>query len=178
MNDLEFIPITSGTDERLSCLLRLYAGSFPFEERRTKDQLKAMIGHEKMNFIALQAGDQLAGLMIWWNFSRFGYIEHFAVFPELRGNQIGSTALQRIRARSAKTLLEAEKPSDEMSERRIAFYQRNGFDVVDPHYLQPPYRKKGKPISMYLLSDLADWNMDNLQAAVALIRKEVYLNNR
>jgi ribosomal protein S18 acetylase RimI-like enzyme len=176
MKDLEFIPITSCTDERLNCLLRLYAGSFPFEERRTKDQLKAMIGHEKMNFIALQAGDQLAGLMIWWNFSRFGYIEHFAVFPELRGNQIGSTALQRIRSRSAKTLLEAEKPSDEMSERRIAFYQRNSFDAVDPHYLQPPYRKKGKPIRMYLLSDFADWSTDDLQTAVALIRKEVYVD--
>jgi len=176
MNDLEFTPITSGTDERLSCLLKLYTGSFPFEERRAEDQLKEMIGHEKMSFIALQASDQLIGFMIWWNFSGFGYIEHFAVFPDLRGNQIGSAALQRIRDRSARTLLEAERPYDEMSERRIAFYLRNGFDVVDPHYLQPPYRNGGTPISMYLLSDLPDWSPNELQVAVELIHKEVYLN--
>lgn len=176
MNDLEFIPVTSGTDERLSCLLKLYAGSFPFEERRAEDQLKEMIGHEKMSFIALHAGKQPAGFMIWWNFISFGYIEHFAVFPELRGNQIGSAALQQIRNRSAKTLLEAERPYDEISKRRIAFYLRNGFYVADPHYLQPPYRKEGKPIDMYLLSDLQDWSPNELQTAVELIHKEVYLN--
>lgn len=174
MTGLKLIPLTSTADERLYRLLKLYADSFPFKERRREDQLKEMIGHETMSFIALHAGDQLAGFLIWWNFVRFGYVEHFAIFPELRGRNTGAEALKQIRTKAPKTLLEAERPTDNMSERRIGFYRRNGFHVVDPHYLQPPYCKEGNSISMYLLSDLPDWNTNELQTAVELIRKEVY----
>ncbi|MEL7588502.1 MAG: GNAT family N-acetyltransferase [Prolixibacteraceae bacterium] len=176
MTGLQFIPVTSEKDERLEPLLKLYADSFPFEERRSEDQLKGMIGHDKMSLIGLHAGEQLVGFLIWWDFVSFGYIEHLAIFPELRGRNTGAEALKQIRTKAPKTLLEAEKPDNKMSERRIGFYRRNGFDVVEPHYLQPPYRKGGIPISMYLLSDFPHWNTEELEAAVHLIRKEVYFS--
>ena len=38
-------------------------------------------------------------------------------------------------------VLEVEEPIDELTKRRIGFYQRQGFTIQDMPYQQPPYRK-------------------------------------
>ena len=176
MINLKLVPVIFPDDEQLDPLIRLYTESFPPEERRSETQLKLMIGLKMMDFIALHADSQLSGFLIWWNFVSFGYIEHFAVFPKFRGSRIGTEALQQIRTKAQKTLLEADHPFDEMSERRIGFYRRNGFEIIDKHYIQPPYLENGTSVSMYLLSDFYHWREDELDVAVESLRKEVYFN--
>ena len=49
-------------------------------------------------------------------------------------------------------LLEVEMPTEEMSKRRIGFYERLGF-VLDHHvYFQPPYRKGEAFLEMRLMT--------------------------
>ena len=63
-------------------------------------------------------------------------------FPSLRNKGYGKDVLEIIKEGNKKPIvLEAEEPTDEMSIRRISFYQRAGFVMHEYPYLQPPYRK-------------------------------------
>ena len=49
-------------------------------------------------------------------------------------------------------VLEVEMPADDLSRRRIAFYERNGFTLWrDCAYMQPPYRPEDAPLPMLLM---------------------------
>ena len=47
--------------------------------------------------------------------------------------------------------LEVEMPDNEMAQRRIGFYQRQGFALWNYPYLQPPYRQGDDFLPMYLM---------------------------
>lgn len=98
-------------------------------------------------------GEEAVGLFNFWSFSDFDYIEHFAISPQLRNNGIGQVALQHFLQKSPRmTILEAELPTNELAERRLLFYQRNGF-FINPHpYIQPAYRPNGETLAMNILS--------------------------
>lgn len=95
------------------------------------------------------------GLFNYWTFEDFDYIEHFAVDPKLRNNGIGVQAIQEfLKGRNRTVVLEAELPTDDLSQRRIRFYQRNGFVVNPQPYTQPAYRPLGETLEMAILSTL------------------------
>jgi len=84
-----------------------------------------------------------AGFISYWQFDTFAYIEHFAVNPAARGGGIGACALREFRAMSGlPVVLEVERPgSNDMADRRIAFYRRNGFHTIDSYdYMDPRNR--------------------------------------
>ena len=49
-------------------------------------------------------------------------------------------------------VLEVEIPADEMSKRRIGFYERLGFKLDNHVYHQPPYREGGEWLEMRLMT--------------------------
>jgi hypothetical protein len=49
-------------------------------------------------------------------------------------------------------LLEVEPGEDEISRRRILFYERLGMKLCPFDYKQPPYRKNEKPFPMLIMS--------------------------
>lgn len=112
-------------------LLKLYEDAFPPEERRPRELM--LPDDPAFNFYAV--GD--AGLMTVWAFDGFKYIEHFAVYEHMRGSGIGSEVLSAL---PGVVVLEVEPAeSGEMARRRIEFYRRNGFELLDVDYVQPPY---------------------------------------
>ncbi len=127
--------------------LRLYEDSFPSEERRhyadaqaLDDFIKARNGKFRC-FVAEDSDGSFAGFLTYWNFKGFTYVEHFAVNPEMRGNNIGTRMLRHLtEGVSPSVLLEVEMPETDFARRRIGFYERNGFRVRDEFkYIQPPY---------------------------------------
>jgi hypothetical protein len=70
--------------------------------------------------------------------------------------------------------LETELPTDEISKRRIAFYERKGFRLLDPGYKQPPYHIGGVPIPMYLMLAGTLSPGDHLDRIKHILYKEVY----
>lgn len=48
-------------------------------------------------------------------------------------------------------VLEVELPFDEMSRRRIGFYQRSGFTLSTLRYIQPPYFDGAQPLELHLM---------------------------
>lgn len=158
----------------LNVLLPFYAETFPLEERRDTSSLLRMLNEPDMFFSAVLIDDVVVGLLVYWKFGKFVYIEHLAILPFHRRNGIGACVLHKLQEEGSPILLEVEIPYDEVSTRRIAFYQRCGFTALPVYYQQPPYRKGDSVVPMMLFSDLADWDTELLEISTVLFQQRVY----
>lgn len=77
-----------------------------------------------------------------------------AVNPQMRGKRIGSKLLgDFIAANAGKTVvLEIDPPEDEVSKRRLAFYERVGFTNTGRIFRHPSYNKNGTGHDLLILS--------------------------
>lgn len=158
--------------------LKLYNSSFPENERRLYKDAGHLANFIKMkggkfHAFAIKDGDLFLGFLSYWVFEGYVYIEHFAVQPEHRGRNIGSKLLQHlVREVSPNILLETELPVDDITRRRVKFYERNGFRPREEiKYIQPPYSSDQKPVELLLMThgdvDLKDTKtLDSMLAEV------------
>jgi ribosomal protein S18 acetylase RimI-like enzyme len=163
------------TSHRHYCdILKLYLASFPKEERRDPDSLAAVLLGPNMHFYSVIAGEQLSGMVVYWKFNSYLYIEHLAVMPEKRGLGIGSLVLKMLQEMKYPVLLEVEMPYDAVSQRRIEFYSRAGFHQLPVIYFQPPYREGEELLPMMLFSDISAWAPEILDLCIAEFQFHVY----
>ena len=158
-------------------LVRVYHTSFPIDEQRPIESIVHLIEHEE-RYVAyavvndnendndaakLQAKSQEPiamsqrplGLLTAWSFEEFIYIEHFAIAPTLRSQGYGTEALRTfIKEQRKPIILEAEPPTDDITRRRIRFYERSGLILYDFPYIQPAYTPKGNPVELRLMGTL------------------------
>lgn len=169
--------ITNLQDELLDKLIPLYEESFPEEERRPKAQLLKLIENKnEMYFTAVFWEGELCGLFVYWDFLDFFYVEHLAVFPSMRNKKIGAKVLAFIATNlGGVRLLEVEPPTNEMATRRIEYYRRNGYEVLEKEYIQPSYSRNEDACNLWIMGNT---NPGQLPAFIERIKKEVYLNNR
>lgn len=133
-----------------------YLSSFPIEERRPLDSIARLMAEEhRFCAYALLHDGHFAGLLTCWTFDSFIYIEHFAIAPTLRSGGYGTMALRSfMNAQKLPIVLEAEPATDDLSARRIAFYERNGFVAYDYDYYQPPYAPDRQGIALRLMGTM------------------------
>ena len=160
---VELTKLTDWKNEEFEPLWNLYVYSFPVEERRDKEQLKDMIVNEKrMSFNKVEYDGKLAGLFIYWKLDGFVYMEHLAIFPEMRNARIGGQVLDLAGEKfEGMRVFEVEPPVDEITTRRVAFYRRHNYDVVDKTYYQPSYRPKGEGCPLWIMSNREDAGLQN-----------------
>ncbi len=114
------------------------------------------------------------GLLTTWEFADFIYIEHFAISPALRSQGYGSEALKAFIHEQCKPLvLEAEPPTDEMTRRRIRFYERIGLTLYDYPYIQPAYTEESLPVELRLMGTI-DTEATPLDRVSDTLHREVY----
>ena len=158
-------------------LIDLYEHSFPEEERRpTRDWLEMPGRDEAFTLNVIEADGVAAGLLTVWRFGDFAYVEHFAVSPERRGGGLGARALQTlVESVQVPIVLEVEpKGSTPMADRRISFYERQGFELSPLSYMQPPYRPGGAAIALNLMSTRGEWLRASHEAVCKEIFRRVY----
>lgn len=64
--------------------IKLYADSFPiYEQRRSESQIKILQDNE-YKFDLICDSDQWLGIICFWEFNQFIYIEYFAINAQLR----------------------------------------------------------------------------------------------
>ncbi len=132
----------------------LYLASFPPEERRPWEQI-ADADTEPQAYGIYDADNLFAGFITVWNFGGYVYVEHFAVDSTRRGSGIGAAAMASLRELAGvPVVLEVEPPGhpDPMVPRRIAFYKRCGFALLDYDYVQPPYAPGLPSVPLCLMS--------------------------
>ena len=150
--------ITDSEDKDFQKLMELYQEAFPEEERRDLAQLGAMLqAEQRMSFNAVECDGSLAGLFVYWDFGTFYYLEHLAVYPDMRNKKIGQQVLDWIKGNlQGLRLLEVERAETEMAIRRVHYYERNGYRVLDDAYMQPPYRQGGEDYPLWLMGNHSD----------------------
>ena len=121
---------------------QLLETAFPLQERRDSDKQRKNTDENPLFHNTLITDDDTPiGLLTYWDFQTFVYIEHFAIDSRLRNGGYGRQALEAFKQLvSTPIILEAEEPTDDITRRRIGFYERQGFVMQEVPYLQPPYR--------------------------------------
>src|SRR5574344_1935603 len=188
---ISFEKIENVNDADFLSLYDLYVMSFPAKERRNRDDLCRLIVDSKMmNFDKIYVYEEvdgeksatcgaektLSGLMVYWNFVDFCYFEHLAIFPEYRNCGIGGKVLSNINSKfDIPVVFEVEPPDTEIAVRRIEYYKRNGFKVLDTNYIQSPY--SGKPedaIALWIMGNNISEDELKKMDFISAIRKYVY----
>lgn len=150
--------------------------AFPSEEYRDPAQQRQYTdekAHFHCNIVTIDG--QEVGLINFWDFDTFYYFEHLAILPQQRNGGIGKKVMNSLcQQLNRPIVLEVEMPDNELAQRRIGFYQRQGFKLWDNPYLQPPYKAGDDFLPMHLMvyGDLSpEHDFENIKAR---IYKEVY----
>ena len=115
--------------EFLKFIERIYTESFPPDERRDfSDVIRLLEENDDFFIVLLSDENKAVGFISYWEWNDFSYVEHFAVDSSCRGSGYGATAMTELLKRiNNPAVLEVEKPLDDISQRRIRFYERLGF---------------------------------------------------
>jgi ribosomal protein S18 acetylase RimI-like enzyme len=152
-----------------------YEASFPLDERRSFDELTSLLSYPDMHLCVLISESQLVGFIIYWQWDDLVFVEHLAIAPEQRGKQFGQQAMAHLfQLNSPYVVLEVERPTDEISRRRVRFYERQGFVLNAFDYVQPPYQPDKLPVPMRLMSVPALTDQAAFDRLSALIKERVY----
>lgn len=131
----------------------LYESAFPKNERRTLEQQITVFESEQYHFDVLIQDDALVGILCWWLFDDYRYIEHFAIYPHIRGEGVGRACLEQfIEGYDTPVVLEVDLPTDDIAKRRIVFYERQGFVLSASRYAHPSYQQGGDDVELCLMS--------------------------
>lgn len=166
----------STTDEHYKFMEELLVDSFPPEEYRLLADLREYTDHKSNfhNHVILE-DDQPVGIITYWNFDRFYYIEHFATSRTFRNGGYGKKTLAHLcNELQLPIVLEVELPTNELAERRIRFYSREGFTLWENEYKQPPYRSGDDYLPMRLMVHGALDPQTEYEEIKSKIYREVY----
>ncbi|MDH6303478.1 ribosomal protein S18 acetylase RimI-like enzyme [Parabacteroides sp. PF5-5] len=171
---VDYRKIESTSNPLLEKLEKTYIGSFPEQERRAFPLFVELIEREPRfsAYVLLKEGSYI-GFLTTWALEGFVYVEHFAIDEAARNGGVGKAAMEQLlKQTSAPVILEVELPQDELSIRRVGFYERLGFRLDDHAYTQPPYAKGSDWLPMYLMS----YGKINLNESFEQVKGELYKN--
>lgn len=134
--------INDTTTKEYQFVENLLTQAFPKEEYRELPAFRTLTRDKEIFHNNLIHDDNtLVGFVTYWDFASFYYIEHFAILPEMRNHSYGKQVLAYLKEQlHGPIVLEAECPVEELAQRRIGFYKRQGFTLWQQDYMQPPYR--------------------------------------
>lgn len=119
----------------------------------------------------IEVDGRFAGFVFFWILDGFCFVEHFAIESTFRSKGIGSFITVWLEEQYHSLVLEAEPVGTSMeADRRIRFYERAGYRILDTTYWQPAYRVGGSPVCMLLIYKNIDFTKHTSQS----IQKEIY----
>ena len=139
---IQISQVYANDSNSLKFIERIYTESFPLDERRDFSEVIRLLEENDNFFIVLLSDENKAvGFISYWEWNDFSYVEHFAVDSSCRGSGYGATAMTELLKRI-----------NNISQRRIRFYERLGFVLCTRSYTQPPYSPEKQPLELYLMS--------------------------
>ena len=169
---MELEKITTKTFDKLYTLME---NDFPEAERRSKEDQKKLLYNKYVSLNFIKKDCNIVGYFIYWDFGEFLYIEHLATLKEYRGQGFGTIFLENFIKNSNKNiLLEVELPTDEISTKRIKFYERLGFVLNDHDYTQPSYHSGGDELPMKVMTLKDKLSKADYERIIRKIKSSVY----
>lgn len=147
-------PIRTSDVSQYAFLEELLTTAFPPDEYRELHKQREYTDQIENFHCNMIFDDQTpVGFITYWDFGRFYYFEHFAINPALRNGGYGKKVLNYLcETLQHPIVLEVEMPIEEIAQRRIGFYQRQGFTLWDREYQQPPYKAGDDFLPMHLMA--------------------------
>lgn len=139
---MKAVDLLSANDELLHSARKLYEESFPVYERRVwETQMLAAQNPDARCMLMMSDDDVFLALLFYWVHENIVYGEYLAVNPKLRGQNIGSRIVEHFIEENSdkKIILEIDPPQDDISIRRLHFYERLGFMPNQYKYIHPSY---------------------------------------
>ncbi len=170
---MTFEPVNSPLHPLYSRALELYALSFPRHEQRRTASQKRILAHGEYNFLLIMDEGRFSGLMLCWESSDFIYVEHFCILPELRGQGVGSSALELLSRKGKPLILEIDPPVDDVSRRRQGFYERAGFVSNNYKHVHPAYHRDCSGHSLVVMSSPGPLSPAQYSAFVSYLNRVV-----
>lgn len=151
---MKLTPVTSSLSGDYAFAEKLLIDAFPSDEYRELAQWRDFTENNPLfTLYKITDSGEDAGFISIWDFPEFRYAEHFAILPSMRNRCLGSRVLEYLDRMSDKPIvLEVEEPVDEITRRRVGFYERNGFRLMDGDYLQPPYKPGSASLPMRIMT--------------------------
>ena len=167
-----FERITKKTFDEIFPLLEQ---AFPVTELREKERQRAMLEEEHYRLYGVRKDGVFAAVFATWEIEDFLYIEHFAVREDCRNGGWGGQLLDALLEEKGRAMvLEVEEPEDELTRRRIGFYERHGLVYNDYPYLQPPMREGQEMLPLRLMTKPAAIDEKTYERYKKQIYKIVY----
>ena len=149
--------------KKISRIFSRYEKTFPENERRDKEQFLDLAEDPDAFVFLIKNEDETIGYSVIWELKDFYFLEHFEVFEEFRNQKFGEKILESLQEKFEKLILETEPDSlSEIAERRLRFYERNGFSVIEKNYLQPSYGEGKYAVNLFLMANFQPENLDVL----------------
>ena len=144
------IRLTSIQDPMFHTAWKLYQDSFPRNERRSLSHQQTAFQSVRYHMEIFTEQDKFIGLIGYWTFNEYVYVEHLAVNPTLRSGGYGSRIVSDFLSATNKTvILEIERVTDKTTARRLRFYERLGFQNNPYDHIQPLYHEDD-PVGFHL----------------------------
>ena len=152
----------------------LFESSFPESERLSFDATRHR-EDERFHFLVVEKDDDPIGLLTYWTFDDFVYVEHFAIDEEMRDQGFGKAAfLTFLSMQHSQVLFEVELPHDEVSEHRVEFYSSMGLCQNEQEYWQPSYSDPQRLEMQMLIMSKYELDDDAFDECRAVLYSEVY----
>ena len=177
---LKLTPIHT-SDKRYAFVEELMQSSFPEVERREDTAQRENTDHNPLFTVNLVTDEKedgttlQVGFITVWSFDDFHYLEHFATSPAVRNHGYGQKIMETLlKEMNGLVVLEVEEPLDELTSRRVCFFQRCGFKLCQRNYIQPAYRPDGESIPLKIMFYGQDSLENNFEKVRDTLYHEVY----
>lgn len=174
-HELQFIPFHSPADKGWAQAQELYENAFPYKEQRSAEEHLRALRDPHFEADGIWRGEEFIGILYYWKYDGTRYIEHLAISPDLRGQSMGSKALSAFCKTGGPVILEIDPPVDEISVRRLHFYQRTGFIENSYIYIHPSFREPFESHKLVLMSYPTALTDDEAQKFADFVRDRVLL---
>ncbi|MEC5157656.1 GNAT family N-acetyltransferase [Chryseobacterium sp. MP_3.2] len=165
---MEYLHVTSFDDFRAQEIYKSYTETFPPDERRNENQFRQLFSKQKVKVLTVLHELENIGYLICWQMTDFIFLEHFEIFSEFRSKKYGQTIISDLFKDYTHIVLETEPAAfSPEAKRRISFYEKTGFGVIDEHYVQPCYEDGKNSLDLWLM---ANWKPEKTD----WIKEEIY----
>lgn len=154
MTQITFSRLTSPLSPHYAAAQDLYHSAFPACERRDEATHRDKLHDAAFFAYTIYNKEEFAGILYFWRWDNYSFVEHFATVSSLRGGGIGGLAIERWKSLQAgrTLLLEVEPPEGRIERRRIGFYERHGFCLNSHYHLHPSYSPSTESHELLVMS--------------------------
>ena len=164
------------TKEEFKTFYTILLNNFPRKEIKDYEYMEKTFFNGDYQILGLKDNDKIVGVLSYYQETDFYFIDYFAIDGSFKGKGTGSKMLRYfLDTYNKKVILEVEHPQDDQSNRRIAFYKRNGLVLNDQFdYFVPPVRSLKEPLYFYLMSSKPIKDNQEFEKLYPRILKLVY----